>query len=141
VAQASTFSCTTQVCVCAVRALCVCMLHARVCVCVLCVCVCVCVCVLRVCVYAVRACLCGRGAAAAARVYLCSPGVFAPPPPHTHTWFLPPHARGLRAPHTGASQHALAAETTGEVAEKLLKINTLAPIRLTQAALPLMLKR
>jgi NAD(P)-dependent dehydrogenase (short-subunit alcohol dehydrogenase family) len=64
-----------------------------------------------------------------------------PPPPHTHTWFLPPHARGLRAPHTGASQHALAAETTGEVAEKLLKINTLAPIRLTQAALPLMLKR
>ncbi|WIA36880.1 hypothetical protein OEZ86_008130 [Tetradesmus obliquus] len=41
----------------------------------------------------------------------------------------------------GASQHALAAETTGEVAQQLLDINTLAPIRLTQAALPHMLKR
>uniref|UniRef100_A0A383WEJ1 Ketoreductase domain-containing protein n=1 Tax=Tetradesmus obliquus TaxID=3088 RepID=A0A383WEJ1_TETOB len=43
--------------------------------------------------------------------------------------------------NAGASQHALAAETTGEVAQQLLDINTLAPIRLTQAALPHMLKR
>lgn len=43
--------------------------------------------------------------------------------------------------NAGASQHALAAETTDEVAEKLLDINTLAPIRLTHAALPFMLKR
>jgi short-subunit dehydrogenase len=42
---------------------------------------------------------------------------------------------------TGASQHALAAETTDQVAEALLDINTLAPIRLTQAILPYMLKR
>lgn len=41
----------------------------------------------------------------------------------------------------GASQHALASETTDEVAEALLDINALAPIRLTQAVLPLMLKR
>jgi NADP-dependent 3-hydroxy acid dehydrogenase YdfG len=41
----------------------------------------------------------------------------------------------------GASQHALAAETTGQVAEKLLQLNTLAPIRLTQAVLPHMIKR
>jgi NAD(P)-dependent dehydrogenase (short-subunit alcohol dehydrogenase family) len=41
----------------------------------------------------------------------------------------------------GASQHALAAETVDSVAEALLEINTLAPIRLTQAALPHMLKR
>jgi hypothetical protein len=41
----------------------------------------------------------------------------------------------------GASQHALAADTTGEVAQQLLDINTLAPIRLTQAVLPYMLKR
>jgi dehydrogenase/reductase SDR family protein 7 len=41
----------------------------------------------------------------------------------------------------GASQHALASETTSEVAQQLLDINTLAPIRLTQAVLPYMLKR
>jgi NAD(P)-dependent dehydrogenase (short-subunit alcohol dehydrogenase family) len=41
----------------------------------------------------------------------------------------------------GASQHALAAETTDSVAEALLEINTLAPMRLTHAALPHMLKR
>lgn len=41
----------------------------------------------------------------------------------------------------GASQHALAAETSDQVAEALLDINTLAPIRLTQAVLPHMLKR
>jgi dehydrogenase/reductase SDR family protein 7 len=41
----------------------------------------------------------------------------------------------------GASQHALASETTGEVAQQLLEINTLAPIKLTQAVLPYMLKR
>lgn len=41
----------------------------------------------------------------------------------------------------GASQHALACETSDEVAEALLDINTLAPIRLTQAVLPHMIKR
>lgn len=41
----------------------------------------------------------------------------------------------------GASQHALASETTDLVVEQLLDINTLAPIRLTQAVLPYMLKR
>jgi short-subunit dehydrogenase len=41
----------------------------------------------------------------------------------------------------GASQHALASETTGQVAQQLLEINTLAPIKLTQAMLPYMLKR
>lgn len=41
----------------------------------------------------------------------------------------------------GASQHALAAETSDQVAEALLDINALAPIRLTQAVLPHMLKR
>eukprot|EP00879_Flechtneria_rotunda_P020883 GHRR01021988.1.p1 GENE.GHRR01021988.1~~GHRR01021988.1.p1 ORF type:complete len:353 (+),score=105.84 GHRR01021988.1:292-1350(+) len=43
--------------------------------------------------------------------------------------------------NAGASQHALAAETTAEVAQKLLDINTLAPIKLTQAVLPYMIKR
>jgi NAD(P)-dependent dehydrogenase (short-subunit alcohol dehydrogenase family) len=47
----------------------------------------------------------------------------------------------LCAAVTGASQHALAAETTDQVAEALLDINALAPIRLTQAVLPYMLKR
>lgn len=41
----------------------------------------------------------------------------------------------------GASQHALVSETSDEVAEALLDINTLAPIRLTQAVLPHMIKR
>lgn len=41
----------------------------------------------------------------------------------------------------GASQHALAVETTDQVAEALLDINALAPIRLTHAVLPHMLKR
>lgn len=43
--------------------------------------------------------------------------------------------------NAGASQHALASDTTDAVAEALLDINTLAPIRLTQAVLPFMLKR
>ena len=47
----------------------------------------------------------------------------------------------LCAADTGASQHALAAETSDQVAEALLDINALAPIRLTQAVLPHMLKR
>jgi hypothetical protein len=41
----------------------------------------------------------------------------------------------------GASQHALAAETTQEVTGQLLDLNALGPIALTRAALPLMLQR
>ena len=36
----------------------------------------------------------------------------------------------------GASQHALAEDTTPEVTHKLFQLNTLAPITLTQALLP-----
>lgn len=43
--------------------------------------------------------------------------------------------------NAGASQHALASETSAEVARKLLDINALAPIALTRAALPHMLAR
>ncbi|KIY95436.1 hypothetical protein MNEG_12525 [Monoraphidium neglectum] len=43
--------------------------------------------------------------------------------------------------NAGASQHALAAETSREVAEKLLSLNALGPIALTRAALPQMLAR
>jgi NAD(P)-dependent dehydrogenase (short-subunit alcohol dehydrogenase family) len=41
--------------------------------------------------------------------------------------------------HAGASQHALAEDTTAEVAQKLFQLNTLGPINLTQALLPLLL--
>lgn len=37
---------------------------------------------------------------------------------------------------SGASQHALAEETTPEVTKKLFDLNTVAPINLTQALLP-----
>jgi len=37
---------------------------------------------------------------------------------------------------TGASQHALAEDTSPEVTQKLFQLNTLAPINLTQALLP-----
>ena len=45
----------------------------------------------------------------------------------------------LRLAHAGASQHALAEDTTAEVAQKLFQLNTLGPINLTQALLPLLL--
>ena len=41
----------------------------------------------------------------------------------------------------GASQHALASETSAEVARKLLELNSIGPIALTRAALPHMLSR
>ena len=40
----------------------------------------------------------------------------------------------------GASQHALAEDTTAEVTHKLFQLNTLAPINLTQALLPYILE-
>ena len=40
----------------------------------------------------------------------------------------------------GASQHALAEDTTSEVTQKLFQLNTLAPINLTQALLPYILQ-
>ena len=49
----------------------------------------------------------------------------------------------LRPPaaHPGASQHALAEETTARVTEDLFALNTLGPIKLTRAILPRMLAR
>jgi hypothetical protein len=38
--------------------------------------------------------------------------------------------------HPGCSQHSLAEETSAEVADAMLRLNTLAPIALTRAALP-----
>ena len=38
--------------------------------------------------------------------------------------------------HPGCSQHSLAEETDAEVADAMLRLNTLAPIALTRAALP-----
>lgn len=43
--------------------------------------------------------------------------------------------------NTGASQHALASETSDEVAQQLIDLNTMAPIKLTRALLPHMLQR
>lgn len=40
----------------------------------------------------------------------------------------------------GASQHALVEDTTSEVTQKLFQLNTLAPINLTQALLPYVLR-
>lgn len=53
-----------------------------------------------------------------------------PPPPPLLRWG---HPGGWLA---GASQHALAEDTTPEVTHKLFQLNTLAPITLTQALLP-----
>lgn len=41
----------------------------------------------------------------------------------------------------GASQHALASETTAEVTDQLFALNALGPIKLTRAVVPLMLSR
>lgn len=41
----------------------------------------------------------------------------------------------------GASQHALASETTAEVTDALMQLNAVGPIKLTRAMLPHMLRR
>lgn len=51
------------------------------------------------------------------------------------------HTQGLALYPTGASQHSLAEETSGDVVSDMFAINTLAPIALTRAALPAMLAR
>ncbi|KAK9819730.1 hypothetical protein WJX72_001706 [[Myrmecia] bisecta] len=43
--------------------------------------------------------------------------------------------------NAGASQHAVAEETSADVMEQLFELNTLGPVKLTRAALPYMLSR
>lgn len=53
---------------------------------------------------------------------------------------FPDAALGYLIHNAGASQHALAEDTSPEVTQKLFQLNTLAPINLTQALLPHLLK-
>ncbi len=41
----------------------------------------------------------------------------------------------------GASQHALASETSAQVTDELMELNAVGPIKLTRAVLPYMLRR
>ncbi|KAG2484642.1 hypothetical protein HYH03_016595 [Edaphochlamys debaryana] len=43
--------------------------------------------------------------------------------------------------NAGASQHAIAAETSSDVTDELMQLNAIGPIKLTRAVLPLMLAR
>ncbi len=61
-------------------------------------------------------------------------------PAHPTQPCLPPTPHPTHTP-TGASQASLADETSGKVATDMVQLNTLGPIRLTQAALPAMLQR
>lgn len=52
---------------------------------------------------------------------------------------MPPPPNVLRSP--GASQHALASETSAQVTDELMALNAVGPIKLTRAVLPYMLRR
>lgn len=89
---------------------------------------------------------CSQGICYSAFVTLHLPT--SPMPPHYAPLPLPcpsiyQQSPSLSTPSqllAGASQHALAEDTTPEVTQKLFQLNTLAPINLTQALLPYILQ-